>query len=73
MRPVIRDTKPAASRVDRVKVYVYAHSVCEEETLIPDARACVSPAEMVEKKFYSTVGRGVVPVSQLRATRSSSR
>jgi hypothetical protein len=36
------------------------------ETLVTDARAGISPAQMVERKLLDLLGAGQLPVSQLR-------
>jgi hypothetical protein len=40
-----------------------------DETLITDARAGVTPAQMVERKVLSLLGEGQLPVSWLRTAR----
>jgi len=42
----------------------------EEEILIVDGRACVSPAQSVERKLGSLLNTAPLPLSQMRVTHS---
>jgi hypothetical protein len=44
-----------------------------EEDLVADARAGVTPAEMVERKLASLLKSQPLPVSQLKTARRTSR
>ena len=46
-----------------------AGRTASDETLITDARAGVSPAQMVERKLLSLIGDGQLPVSWLQTAR----
>lgn len=47
--------------------------VLSEETLVPDARAGVTPAQMVERKVASLLKGQALPISHIIAARRTSR
>jgi hypothetical protein len=53
------DTRPAAR----------AESTVSEESLVPDVRAHLTPAQMVERKLVSLLQSTSLPVSALQSVR----
>ncbi len=63
---------PAGGREPRrsvPEIAAFRHLEAEpEEALIVDARSHCRPAQMVERKLVSVLGRGVLPASHMRTT-----
>jgi hypothetical protein len=66
-----RDLKSAANRLDVVTTVVRSFSLVREatETLVPDSRAELSPAQSVERKLTSMLRGAAIPVSHIRLAR----
>jgi hypothetical protein len=71
LEPAPRTTAPPARETRRptAEVAAFRHPEAEpEEALIVDARSRCRPAQMVERKLVSVLGRGVLPASHVRTT-----